>query len=675
MNEKRTIIKLNNIYKTYKLGGTTVHANADVNLEIHEGEFVVIMGASGSGKSTLMNIIGCLDRPTSGTYELDGKEVSTLDDDELAKVRNQKIGFVFQKFYLLAGLNVKENVELPMVYAGASSKERLLIAEKCLTKVGLADRINHAPNEISGGQMQRVAIARSLVNKPALLLADEPTGNLDSKSGTEIMSLFQKLHSQGTTVVLITHNPEVAKYGTRFVKLKDGEIISDEKIEDSERIILFESDSKHSTTMRLFLRGGMHMTQSLKIALNALKANKMRSLLTMLGIIIGVAAVIVMTSIGEGTRQSVLDQIYSMGSNLIYMSPGESDSVIESIGSEAKMLTMKDVNAIENKCELITAVAPQISRQVTARYLGNNLQLTVIGTTADFLQIRNFSIDKGRMFTERENKTRETVCVIGSTVAEKLFSNGDDPLGKTIKISIKSGDSGTTRTAVRLTIIGILKKKGETFGQDNDKQILTAIETYKSRLFNDKYLQVIYMEASSAKTIEQAKDEVKWAVLPFHNNKAKNIEIKTQDEILKQVEGTLAAFSFMLGGIAFISLLVGGIGIMNIMLVSVTERTREIGLRKAIGARKNDILFQFLVESLVLAITGGIIGIGIGIGLSQVYTMITAGGALSTLSKTYVSIDSILLSFSFAAMVGVFFGLYPARQAASLDPIDALRYE
>lgn len=675
MPEGKTIIKLTDVSKVYKMGGEEVYASKDINLEIHEGEFVVIMGPSGSGKSTIMNIIGCLDRPTGGSYLLDGREVSRLSDDELAVVRNQKIGFIFQKFYLLSGLTIRENVELPMIYAGVDTQERHDASKKHLTSVGLGDRMSHTSQEISGGQMQRVAIARSLVNKPALLLADEPTGNLDSKSGSEVMALFQKLHRKGTTIVLITHNPEVAKFGTRYVQLKDGTIVSDELVQ--ERVMLSSGeDTSRSLTGRLHMMGRMNVSQSFKIAWNALIANKMRSLLTMLGIIIGVAAVIVMTSIGEGTRQGVMNQIYSMGSNIIYVSPGKGDSVIQNtISSETRLLTMKDVDMIKNKCGLLVkSVAPQISTSVTAIYMGNNLQTSLIGTTPDFLSVRNFSLKKGRMFDERDMASTAAVCVLGSYVSDKLFGKDGEAVGKTIKVSLSS-DASEAPITVRLTVIGVLEKKGQTFGQDNDKQILIPVATLTERLVNMKDISIIFVEAVSADKVQDARNAITRALLPLHGNEPKNLDIQGQDEILKQVEATMAAFTFMLGGIAFVSLLVGGIGIMNIMLVSVTERTREIGIRKAIGARKNDILFQFLVESLVMSITGGIIGIGIGMGMSNLYTMATATSSLNMLSQTFISPESILLAFSFSAIVGIFFGLYPARRAASLDPIDALRYE
>jgi putative ABC transport system permease protein len=432
-------------------------------------------------------------------------------------------------------------------------------------------------------------------------------------------------------------------------------------------------------TGKLQLAGRMAIRQCLKVAWNALKANKMRALLTMLGIIIGVASVIVMTAIGKGTEANVMEQIYALGTNVIFVSPGKGDDVIKTaIGSEARLLTTKDVDIIKEKCFLIKGVAPQISRSVTVRYEAKNTQTNLVGTTQDFLNVRNFSIETGRFFTEDETTARAAICVLGSKVAEKLFGK-DDPAGKTIKISVGAdpNNPGGNNAGIRLMVIGVLKSKGKTFGDDNDNQIITPINTVQHRLFNEKYISILYLEASGADTLKDAKAEVVSALLPLHDNNPKNLEIQSQDEILSSVGKMLGAFTLMLGSIAFVSLFVGGIGIMNIMLVSVTERTKEIGLRKAIGARKSDILTQFLIESLVLSLTGGLIGIFIGIGIAHLYTLATSSGTLGEMGmgKTFITPDSIFLSFSFSAMVGVFFGLYPARKAASLDPIEALRYE
>jgi macrolide transport system ATP-binding/permease protein len=666
-----SIIQFSNLYKIYNMGGV-VQACSDINLSVEKGEFLVIMGASGSGKSTMMNIIGCLDRPTSGTYMLDGMEVSLLSDDELASIRNRKIGFIFQKFHLLPGISALENVELPMIYSGVNSSDREKISKKSLRSVGLEGRIDHNPNELSGGQMQRVAIARALVNNPPIILADEPTGNLDTKSGGEIMALFQELHSQGRTIILITHNSEMALYGTRVLKLQDGKIISDEYLKESERIIINNGAVEKTITSTLTTIGSMNIFKSFKIAWNALKVNKLRSLLTMLGIIIGVSAVIVMTSIGEGTKYSVTQEFSSLGTNLIYLRGGDARSVIgNETDSEARKITFRDVDALKNHTfSYITGVAPQTSHTVSARYLASTLSTTLIGTTPDYYSVKNLTLQEGRFFSTGEMNRRAPVCVIGSKVVEKLFNNSEDIIGKTVKLTFSSEGSGS-----RLVIIGILEKKGKTFGQDPDNQILIPLTTMSARFFEDKYLQTIYLQGKDSDSIDYAIDEVKKVLLPLHKNNPGNFNLESQEEMLNTISTTLSLFTYMLGGIAFISLIVGGIGIMNIMLVSVTERTREIGLRKAIGAKRGDILVQFLIESLVLGITGGIIGIAIGMLLAECYTLIASYSNLGVMSKTIVSIQAILISFSFSAIIGVFFGIYPARKAASLNPIDALRYE
>ena len=673
MSSKTPVIKLKDIHKIYKMGEAEVSANNGIDLEVRRGEFLVIMGRSGSGKSTLMNIIGCLDRPTSGSYILAGNEVSELSDDELALVRNKKIGFVFQKFHLLAGTTAEENVELPMIYAGMKTKERVSICKDSLEKVSLTERAGHVPAELSGGQKQRVAIARALVNNPSIILADEPTGNLDSKSGREIMAIFQDLHRQGKTIVLITHNREMTKYGTRVVHLHDGKIISDEEVNREKRIIS-QAEDYSKTSEKFFLKGRrMNFLQNLKIAWKALRANKMRSILTMLGVIIGVAAVIVMISIGEGTKQNELNWVYSRGSNLINIYPPWRRSVLRNrIGSQDRFLTMRDVYFIKEKCDLIKGVAPEISNYVTVRYLSNNHSTTLTGSTSDYFKVNKFPIENGRIFNDEENKNRATVCVLGSFVAKKLFGK-DNPAGKTIRLSLGSEEDEKSRAGIRLIVIGVMAQKGETSGEYWDDQVVVPLDTVKYRIFNQRNLEKIALEAESFENINDAIKQVKRAILPLHGNSPENIEIRGQKEMVERAEKTWTAFTFMLGGIAFMSLLVGGIGIMNIMLVSVTERTKEIGLRKAIGAKESDILFQFLVESSALCVTGGIIGIIAGIALSRVYTIITATSAIEMLSETIISINSIIIAFSFSVMVGVFFGLYPARKAARLDPIEALR--
>ncbi len=689
MDVKKPIIVLTDIYKTYTMGDTKINANDNINLTIYKGEFVVIMGASGSGKSTVMNLIGCLDRPTSGSYKLDGVEVSQLDDDELSIIRNQKIGFVFQKFHLLSGLTARENVELPMIYAGVNTKERMQLAANNLAKVGLETRINHVPNELSGGQMQRVAIARAISNNPPILLADEPTGALDSKSGDEIMALFQDLHRKGSTVILITHNPEVAKYGTRVVKLYDGKVLTDEHVKEEDRILL-ASDIKTSMTVRLDMRGSMNIMQSIKIAWNALKVNKMRSLLTMLGIIIGISSVIIMTAIGNGMDKGFRKYYTDVGVQNVVVFPGKGDSVIQSsIGSKTRQLTMRDVRVLKNQCVSVKEVIPSITTSVTAVYGPNNMDVTIKGTSPAITLVDTLPVEKGRFFSEKDWDKNSPVCVIGHEVAEKLFGKNMEPLGNTIKMVAKSSSTSNstsssgnsypnnvTNSGIRLKVIGVLKKKDRVIMDDYDKTIITPLTTFNSRVYYQSYLNFIQVASENLDTVKKTEDEVTKVLLPLHGNNIKNFDIMSYEQHLAHSMSVLIALRLFLSTIAVISLVVGGIGIMNIMLVSVTERTKEIGLRKAIGARKGDISTQFLIESLLLSITGGIIGILVGTGISAVYPLLIAYSALKDqMGQTIISPTSIVISFSFSATVGIFFGLYPARKAAALDPIEALRQE
>jgi len=555
MESKREIIKLNNIYKTYIMGDTHVNACDGINLTIYQGEFIVIMGASGSGKSTVMNLIGCLDRPTSGGYLLDGTEASKLDDDELSVIRNQKIGFVFQKFHLLSGMTARENVELPMVYAGVNTKERMQVAANNLIKVGLETRMDHVPNELSGGQMQRVAIARALSNKPPIILADEPTGALDSKSGDEIMALFQELHRKGNTVILITHNPDVAKYGTRVVKLHDGKIVSDEQVKEEDRILL-SSDIRQSMTVRLHMRGSMNIMQSVKIAWNALKANKMRSLLTMLGIIIGISSVIIMTAIGNGMNKGFRKQFADMGVQNVIVSPGKGDSVIQSsIGSKTRQLTMRDVKVLKNQCFSVKGVAPSITTSVTAVYGPNNMDVTIKGTSPAILIVDTLPVEKGRFFSQKDWDKSSPVCVIGHEVADKLFGKDVEPLGNTIKMVAKSGITSTnsnsdpnnsTNSGIRLKVIGVLAKKDRAIMDDYDKTIITPLTTFNSRVYYQPYLNFIQVASESIDTVKKTKDEVTRVLLPLHGNNIKNLDILSFEQQLAQSMGTIMALSFFL---------------------------------------------------------------------------------------------------------------------------------
>lgn len=661
-----TLIKTDKLTKIYGMGKVEVRALRGVSMEIVGGEFVSIMGPSGSGKTTLMDILGCLSKPTSGTYYLNRQAINELNDNYLSEIRNEQIGFVFQTFNLLPRSTALGNVELPLLYAGVSDRERKKRALEALETVGLKGRAHHYPNELSGGEQQRVAIARALVNNPSIILADEPTGNLDSQSGEEIMSVFKRLHEQGKTIIVVTHDPEVAKYADRILQVKDGQIkreevqrkIAEHKIGASDKI------NKRTSLIGSFVSG-------FASGYKGLLSNKLRSLLTVLGIVIGVAAVIGMLGVGEGAKSQITSQIEKLGSNVLMVFPRRAESKEEALEwrGRSKGLTYEDAIAIKEKISAVNEVASQIRTQERVRYLDKYWDTRLLGTSPSYQAIRNLEMDEGRFFDQEEIDSWAKVCVIGKTVKEELFGN-ERPVGKDIKVRDE-----------RFTAIGVLKEKGRVGWEDFDDQILIPFTTAQKRFTGDDRVQTIFVQAKSSEATDTATQQVE-ALLTARHNKVVDFRVRSQEEFRQTIEQTASTFKLMLAGIAAISLIVGGIGIMNIMLVSVTERTREIGIRKAVGAKRRDILVQFLIESIVIAFAGGVIGIILGIGFAgTIGNMMIGAGTFGPRrffgggGQSVITLSSILLAFFFAVSVGIFFGMYPANKASKLDPVEALRYE
>ena len=661
------LIKADYLTKTYRTGKVEVRALRGVSLEIDRGEFVSIMGPSGSGKTTLMDILGCLSKPTSGSYDLNGQRTGHLDDNRLSEIRNEQIGFVFQTFNLLRRTTAQGNVELPMLYSGVGAQERKRRAKAALEAVGLGERAHHYPNELSGGEQQRVAIARALVNNPSIILADEPTGNLDSQSGEEIMTVFEKLHEQGTTIIVVTHDLEVAKCAGRIIQIKDGHIEREEvRRERVERKVSVSDKTIKKNPLRGSLVSGF--TSGYKGFLS----NKMRSFLTILGIVIGVAAVISMLGVGEGAKSQITSQIEKLGSNVLMVFPRRAESKEEALEwrGRSKGLIHEDAIAIKEKISAVNEVAPQIRTQERVRYLDEYWDTRLLGTSPSYQTIRNLEMDEGRFFDQEELDSWAKVCVIGKTVKEELFGN-EYPVGKDIKVRDE-----------RFTVIGILKEKGRVGWEDFDDQILIPFTTAQKRFTGDDKLQTIFVQAKSSEATNTATRQVE-TLLTARHNKVVDFRVRSQEEFRQTIEQTANTFKLMLAGIAAISLIVGGIGIMNIMLVSVTERTREIGIRKAVGAKRRDVLVQFLIESVVLAFVGGFVGILLGfVSANTIGTLMIGAGQFgprrlfaATEAQSVVTLGSIFLAFFFAVGVGIFFGMYPANKASKLDPVEALRYE
>jgi macrolide transport system ATP-binding/permease protein len=660
------LIEAKDLTRVYCRSNVEVHALRGVSLRVDRGEFLSIIGPSGSGKTTMMDILGCLARPTSGTYYLDGYNVASYSDDELSNIRKRKIGFVFQTFNLIPRMSAIDNVELPLLYSGVVEEERRKKAMDALSRVGLQMRAYHDPNELSGGEQQRVAIARALINNPSIIFADEPTGNLDSKTGGEIMALFEQLHKEGKTIIMVTHDATVADYAEKNIKIKDGKI-EEEKIRkksSKNKISIVEEKTGDASILGSIISG---FTSGYK----GLLANKLRSFLTVLGIIIGVGAVIGVMGVGEGAKRNITSQIEKLGSNVIsifYRRPDNKEQALQWRG-RSEGLTYDDAIAMKKELDFIVDVDPEVRSDITVKYQDKDWDTQVIGTLPSYQSINNHYVKEGRFFTEDELKSWAKVCVIGKTVKDELFGNVN-PIGKEIKMR-----------NMRFTVIGVMEEKGSVGFNDFDDRIFIPLFTAQKRITGeDNVVRSIDAQTTGLLPTDITEERVTSLLLERHNQ-VEDFRIRNREEFKQTIEQTASTFKIMLSGIAAISLIVGGIGIMNIMLVSVTERTREIGIRKAIGAKRIDILVQFLIESVIVSLSGGFLGIFFGIMFANtVGNMMVGAGAigprfLSQGGGSVVTPSSILLAFFFAVVVGIFFGMYPANKASKMDPVQALRYE
>ncbi|MBP7567901.1 MAG: MacB family efflux pump subunit, partial [Burkholderiaceae bacterium] len=595
-------------------------------------------------------ILGCLDKPTTGRYLFMGRDVSELERDELAELRRDAFGFVFQSYNLIATGTAADNVEVPAVYAGIPPAERHARATELLGSLGLGERMHHRPNQLSGGQQQRVSIARALMNGGRVILADEPTGALDSKSGADVMVLLKELAAQGHTVILITHAAEVAEHAQRVIEIKDGHILADPGPRPPEGQAAVAAQNWTARAGRI-----SHLSdvvEAAKTALRALRANVFRAILTLLGIVIGVASVIAMLAIGDGAKQVVIDRISAMGSNLLLVRPGAPN---QRGFSNTATLVLSDVNAIDKEVPNVLAAVPEQSSNATLRYGESDYSSSILGTSSKFPLARQWKVQRGTFFTDEDEQEYATVAVLGQTVAKALFPGGEEPLGKFVLVN-----------NLIFQVVGVMSTRGASpNGQDQDDVVLVPYATSQLRLSGQRFLRNVTVAVSDVSRIDETQSAVESLLAERHG--VIDFQIRNMASIIDTATETQNTMTILLGSIAAISLLVGGIGVMNIMLVSVTERTREIGIRMATGARMRNILQQFLIEALVVSALGGLVGVVIGLGVAFVI------GATGT--AVQFSITPVVLAFGCAFATGLIFGYLPARKAARLDPVVALSSE
>ncbi|MDR0761856.1 MAG: MacB family efflux pump subunit [Campylobacteraceae bacterium] len=642
------MIELKNINRSFTLGSNEIYALKNINLSIDKGDFVAIMGQSGSGKSTLMNILGCLDSSTSGSYKIEGIEVADMDKDAKAELRCKTFGFIFQRYNLLSTLSAFENIALPCIYYGLDSKTRAQKSEKLLKDLGILDRSENRPNELSGGQQQRVSIARALINGGKIILADEPTGALDSKSGEMVMDIIKDLHKKGHTIILVTHDRHIASYANRVIELKDGEIVSDTR-KSSE--IYSAKEVKQTQKSGSFNYLLYQFYESFKMSLKAIRTHKMRSLLTMLGIIIGIASVVSVVALGNGSKDKIMTDMNSVvGANTVIILPGQGMGDKEA--GKVKTLKISDINTLA-KLNFVDSVSPNIASEGLAVYKNKSLFASLNGVSAEFLDVNNKKLQSGRSFSASDIKNAEAVAIIDQNMQKEFFGSSDS-IGKIIIFKKQP-----------LRIIGVIAKEDNSFGPpDTSLQIYTPYTTAMYKILGNQDIAGVNVKINSSVNSHLAEENLIKVLTSIHGKK--DFFTINSDSVRKMVEDIANTMTLLVSSIAIISLVVGGIGVMNIMLVSVTERTKEIGIRMAIGAKRKNILQQFLTEAVLLCLIGGIAGILLAVLLGFVFN------SFIDEFKMILSLDAVFIALFFSMGIGILFGYMPARNASNLNPIDAL---
>ena len=659
------LLEVRNLYREFPSGGDVVTILNNINLQIHAGEMVAIIGQSGSGKSTLMNILGCLDRPTRGSYLVNGQETGDMEPDELARLRREYFGFIFQRYHLLGDLDAMGNVEVPTIYAGYAPEQRRSRSAALLERLGLGERKHHRPNQLSGGQQQRVSIARALVNGGEVILADEPTGALDSQSGQEVMRILRELHAEGHTVIIVTHDAQVAANANRIIEIRDGCIIDDRSTnhedfsftnhdaDDIPRKHPIEGKSIVQNVGRPLFGLFDRFKEAALMATRAMLAHRMRTFLTMLGIIIGIASVVSVVALGEGSRQKILEDISSMGTNTIDIYPGKDwgDRKAASI----RTLTAADADVLAQQ-SYVDSVTPRVSHGVTVRLGNSSVSAQVQGVGEQYFQVKGIEIAFGQKFDRQSVIQHAQEAVIDPNTRKTLFGTTTNPIGQVIMLG-----------NVPVRIIGVSKAQSSAFGNDENLNIWVPYTTVLSRMLGQTYVRNITVRVSDEVSSQAAEQGITKILTQRHGTK--DFYISNSDTIRQTIESTTRTMTLLVSMIAVISLIVGGIGVMNIMLVSVTERTQEIGVRMAVGARQSDIMQQFLIDAVMVCLLGGLLGVGLALAIGAIFDHFVKEFSMA------FSLTSIIAAFTCSTLIGMIFGFLPAKNAAKLDPVVALSRE
>ncbi|WP_375615777.1 MacB family efflux pump subunit [Bartonella sp. AP58NXGY] len=656
-NQADAVFVLENIVRKFPAGEAFVTVLKNINLTIKRGEMVAIVGASGSGKSTLMNILGCLDRPTSGRYWISGKETASLSADELSALRRNHFGFIFQRYHLLNELTALGNVEIPAIYAGCAVEARKKRAQDLLTRLGMGDRINHRPNQLSGGQQQRVSIARALMNNAEVILADEPTGALDKKSGQEVLHILDELHQEGRTIIIVTHDMQVAERAERIIEISDGEIIADKrsrggKAKVGRKSLQEQQNLKGQQKLGFFRSFVERFREAFVMALLAMNAHRMRTFLTMLGVIIGIGAIIAMVALGNGTREKILENFKSLGANTLTIFPGKSfsDPQAEKITS----LVEADAEALSG-LPYVSGVTPQISASSKVRFGAVEVNAVIAGVGEQFFQTQGLKVFKGQFFDHKSVHDRAVDLVIEKEALSVLFPHShESPLGKVVHVG-----------NVPARIIGVVDSQNNASGDtSNTLQLYLPYTTVQTRFLGTTEVRAITVRIADDIDSHLAETMIKRFLIMRHGGE--DFFIRNSEFFRERIMESTNILTLLISSIAAISLVVGGIGVMNIMLVTVSERINEIGVRMAVGARQSDILQQFLIEAILVCVIGGGLGILLGLSIGGLFLLFKA-----PIHLVY-TIESIIMSLTFSTLIGICFGFSPARQASRLDPVVAL---